>query len=122
ELGRAIGVQGAAQAIGLSVGPSVGGLLIGTLGWQWVFYIAVPFGLLGAVLAWFVLPQTEREAAEAEPAKERFDGSGAAIFTAAVALALLALTFGNSWGWASPSLIGCAALAAVAFVAFVQIE
>ncbi|MFI5270163.1 MAG: MFS transporter, partial [Chloroflexota bacterium] len=39
ELGRAIGVQGAAQAIGLSLGPSLGGFLIGALGWQWVFYI-----------------------------------------------------------------------------------
>ena len=36
-LGRAIGVQGAAQAVGLSIGPSVGGFLIDALGWQWVF-------------------------------------------------------------------------------------
>ena len=48
-LGRAIGVQGAAQAVGLSLGPSLGGLLIDSLGWQWVFFIAVPFGLLGTV-------------------------------------------------------------------------
>src|SRR5712692_5472744 len=68
ERGRAIGVQGAAQAVGLSVGPSVGGLLIGTLGWQWVFFIAVPFGLLGTLLAWIILPQTVRagEAPERE--------------------------------------------------------
>src|SRR5262249_52174923 len=66
-LRRAIGVQGAAQAVGLSVGPSVGGLIIDALGWQWVFFIAVPFGLVGALLGWLVLPRTTRdEVAEAE--------------------------------------------------------
>lgn len=45
-LGRAIGVQGAAQAIGLSVGPSLEGLLNDCLGWRWVFFIAVPFSVL----------------------------------------------------------------------------
>src|SRR5438067_7044452 len=69
ELGRAIGVQGAAQAVGLSFGPSVGGVLIAAAGWQWVFFIAVPFGLAGTVLAWLVLPQTERAA---EHVPERF--------------------------------------------------
>src|SRR4029077_9461797 len=63
-LGRAIGIQGAAQAIGLSVGPSVGGLLIDALGWQWVFFIAVPFGVIGTLLGWLVLPRTTREAVQ----------------------------------------------------------
>src|SRR5438874_3839620 len=105
-LGRAIGVQGAAQAVGLSVGPSVGGLLIDLLGWQWVFFIAVPFGLLGTVLGWLVLPRTTREAvAELATKPERFDWVGAALLGPAVALLLLGVTFGNSWGWSSPRLI-----------------
>jgi EmrB/QacA subfamily drug resistance transporter len=101
-LGRAIGVQGAAQAVGLSVGPSVGGLLIDSLGWQWVFFIAVPFGIVGTVLAWFVLPCTTREAvADAAHEPERFDWVGAALLGPAVALVLLLITFGNAWGWTS---------------------
>lgn len=112
-LGRAIGVQGAAQAVGLSVGPSVGGLLIDTLGWQWVFFIAVPFGLIGTVLGWLVLPCTSRAAtAEAAEEPQRFDWLGATLLGPAVALILLGLTFGNSWGWSSPMLllIGIAAI------------
>jgi EmrB/QacA subfamily drug resistance transporter len=116
-LGRAIGVQGAAQAIGLSVGPSVGGLLIDTMGWQSVFFIAVPFGILGTVLGWLVLPCTSREAvAEASQEPERFDWLGAALLGPAVSLILLALTFGDTWGFLSPQLaltvvvaIGCLA-------------
>jgi EmrB/QacA subfamily drug resistance transporter len=121
QLGRAIGVQGAAQAVGLSVGPSVGGFLIETLGWQWVFFIAVPFGLIGAALAWFVLPQTNR-AEETETGKERFDWWGALTFAAAIAFALLGLTFGNSWGWSSAALLGTLALAAVSLTAFIRVE
>ena len=122
-LGRAIGIQGAAQAVGLSVGPSVGGLLIDTLGWQWVFFIAVPFGLLGTVLGWLVLPCTTREAvasAAAEP--ERFDWLGALLLGPAVALVLLGLTYGNTWGWTSPLLVLVGAAAAGCLGAFWRAE
>jgi EmrB/QacA subfamily drug resistance transporter len=105
-LGRAIGIQGAAQAVGLSVGPSVGGLLIDTLGWQWVFFIAVPFGLLGTALGWIVLPVTARGApSEGGRESERFDWLGAALLGSGVALILLALTYANTWGWSSPTLL-----------------
>ncbi|MFI5269674.1 MAG: MFS transporter, partial [Chloroflexota bacterium] len=119
ELGRAIGVQGAAQAVGLSIGPSVGGFLIAAFGWQWVFYISVPFGLLGTVVAWFVLPRTERFD---KGAKQRFDWLGAVILTTAIALALFALTFGNSWGWASPRLLAAVVASALALAIFGWIE
>jgi EmrB/QacA subfamily drug resistance transporter len=120
ELGRAIGVQGAAQAIGLSVGPSAGGILIGAFGWQWVFFIAVPFGLMGTIMAWFILPQTVR-AGEAGP-PERFDWWGALTFALAVALALLSLSFGSTWGWTSPRLLACLVVTLAAGALFLVIE
>ena len=122
-LGRAIGVQGAAQAVGLSVGPSIGGLIIDALGWQWVFFIAVPFGLIGTVLAWLVLPTTTRAAvAEAAGEHERFDWLGAVLLGPSVALILAALTFGNTWGWTSPQLFSTAVLAVLSLVAFTRTE
>ena len=122
-LGRAIGVQAAAQAVGLSVGPSVGGLIIDTLGWQWVFYIAVPFGLVGSILAWLVLPTTTRDAvAEVAVEHERFDWAGAVLLGVGVVLLLAALTYGNTWGWGSPQLILTAALAGAALIAFWRAE
>jgi EmrB/QacA subfamily drug resistance transporter len=118
-LGRAIGVQGAAQAVGLSVGPSVGGVLIDSLGWQWVFFIAVPFGLLGTVFGWLVLPRTSREAvAEVAHEPQRFDWLGAALLGPAVALVLLGLTYGNTWGWTSPRFALTVALACICLATF----
>jgi EmrB/QacA subfamily drug resistance transporter len=123
RLGRAIGLQGAAQAIGLSLGPSLGGFLIDTLGWRWVFFIAVPFGIVGSVLAWFILPCTSRAALRAaHRVQERFDWPGALLLGPAMTLALLALTFGNTWGWFSPSLLAVACLAALCLVFFVAVE
>jgi EmrB/QacA subfamily drug resistance transporter len=119
ELGRAIGVQGAAQAVGLSVGPSVGGFLIAAFGWQWVFYIAVPFGLAGTVLAWFVLPITE---SRRERVVERFDWWGAVLFTIAVIFALLVLTFGNAQGWLSARILAYLAFAIAGFASFLVVE
>jgi EmrB/QacA subfamily drug resistance transporter len=121
SLGRAIGVQGAAQAVGLAVGPSVGGLLIAALGWQWVFLIAVPFGLVGAILGWLVLPTTVHTP-RAEAEAERFDWRGAGLFAPAIALGLLALSYGNVWGWTSPRLVAVVAATLVLFVAFLVAE
>ncbi|BAS11702.1 uncharacterized MFS-type transporter Rv1250/MT1289 [Arthrobacter sp. Hiyo8] len=62
KLGKAIGLQGAAQAIGLAMGPSVGGLLIGLGGWRWVFFVNIPAGVIGLLLGWFLLPRTHVKA------------------------------------------------------------
>ncbi|HEY5224641.1 MAG TPA: MFS transporter [Microbacteriaceae bacterium] len=62
ELRRAIGIQGAAQALGLALGPAVGGVLIGLGGWQWIFWINLPAGILGLAMGWFLLPRTRARA------------------------------------------------------------
>ena len=72
--GRAIGLFAAAQAVGVSAGPVIGGLLLGTLGWRWVFWVSVPFGIVGILVGWFVLPQTTGLATE-----KRFDWKGALL-------------------------------------------
>lgn len=122
RLGRAIGIQGAAQAIGLSVGPSVGGLLIDAFGWRWVFFIAVPFGLLGTLLAWLILPCSNATLQPAREAPERFDWFGAVLLGPSVALLLLALTFANDWGWTSPLFFAVSVCAAVSLGLFLAAE
>ena len=57
-LARGLGVQGAAQAVGLALGPAIGGLLLALGGWQLIFLVNLPAGVLGIALAWVLLPRS----------------------------------------------------------------
>ena len=54
----ALGVQAAAQAVGLASGPVIGGLLVAAAGWRWVFFLNVPVGMLAVVAGIYLLPRT----------------------------------------------------------------
>ena len=105
SLGKAIGIQGAAQAIGLALGPSVGGLLLAVGGWRLLFMVNVPFGVLG-VLAGLVFIPRSLKLSDRVP----FDYTGLVLFFPAVVAVLSAISFGNSYGWTSPLIIGLASL------------
>ncbi len=117
RLGRGIGVQGTAQALGLAFGPFVGGLLIGLGGWRLIFLVNIPIGVLGVITAWLFVPRSH-DLAEDEP----FDWLGLALFVPALTSLLLALSFGNERGWGSPTVVGLVVLAIVSGVGFVARE
>jgi EmrB/QacA subfamily drug resistance transporter len=100
RLGRGLGVQGAAQALGLALGPTVGGFLIALGGWRWIFWVNVPFGFIGAGLGWVFLPRSR----DLGPGSA-FDWWGAGLLASAVAAVLWVVSFGNSYGWTSPRII-----------------
>jgi EmrB/QacA subfamily drug resistance transporter len=56
----ALGVQAAAQALGLALGPTLGGVLVDALGWRWVFGVNVPVGVLGLIAGRYLLPRTRQ--------------------------------------------------------------
>lgn len=56
----ALGVQAAAQALGLALGPTLGGVLVDVLGWRWVFGVNVPVGVLGLIAGRYLLPRTRQ--------------------------------------------------------------
>ena len=107
----------AAQAVGISAGPVVGGLLIGTLGWPWVFWINVPFGLISIVAGWLVLPVTPRQGSS-----QTFDWRGALLLAPALTFAVLALNQVSAWGPTSPALLGSVGAAIVLIFLFVRQE
>jgi len=115
--GRALGIQSAAQAVGLSAGPVIGGLLLDTLGWQWVFWINVPVGLAGAVIGWLVIPVTQEL-----PADGRFDWKGALLIVPALTALMAVLNEGYAWGLTSPALVGSALLAIILPTLFLRTE
>jgi EmrB/QacA subfamily drug resistance transporter len=111
--GKAIGFQGSAQAVGLSIGPAVGGALIALFGWRAIFYVNVPVGIIGTLLGALLLPR-DRIRAERQP----FDWYGMLLFAPILVAIMLAMTEGPAWGWASPPILGMFAAAIVLMLGF----
>ncbi|HVC70259.1 MAG TPA: MFS transporter [Acidimicrobiales bacterium] len=116
-LGRGLGIQGAAQALGLALGPTVGGILLAAGGWRLLFFVNVPAGILGTVAAWLFVPRSRDLRS-----RSRFDWIGLGLFLPAVVALLVAVTFGAHWGWLSSRTVCLLLVAAAAAAAFVAWE
>ena len=96
ERGRAMGIIGAIVSVGIVVGPALGGVIIGALSWRWIFYVNLPIGILGTMLA-------ARNVPDFKPAgKQRFDFAGALTLCLSLLSLLLGLTFGQQQGFFTP--------------------
>ena len=100
ERGNAIGIQGAFQALAMSVGPFVGGILIATIGWRAIFYLNIPIGILGTLTAIFILPPNQKV-----EKKEKIDYLGTLFFASGLGLIVLAFNQGVNLGWGSHTII-----------------
>ena len=114
---RAMGIFAGAQAIGVSAGPAIGGVLLGSLSWHWIFWVTVPFAALGAVLGWLLVPVSGRPATDTS-----FDWIGALLLVPALTALMLAIAKLNVWGALSVGVLCCAAVAILLFVGFVRQE
>ncbi|TPK61687.1 MFS transporter [Mesorhizobium sp. B2-4-19] len=90
--GSAMGLLGAMSAIGTTLGPSLGGLLIAGLGWRAIFLVNVPLGLLTFALAWRALPAGNKNA---QAAQGKFDAMGTVLLALTLAAYALAMTLGQ---------------------------
>lgn len=89
----AVGWWTAAGGVSIAAGPVLGGLLVETLGWRWVFFVNLPICLLGAALTQVIAPPTPPKPS-APP-----DLSGQLLAVAAVTLVVGALIEGGHRGW-----------------------
>lgn len=117
KTGSAMGLLGTMSAVGTALGPTLGGLLIAGLGWQAIFWVNVPLGVLTFLLALRFLP-VDRPGPKT--ASSSFDGLGTLVLALTLAAYALAMTLGRgSFGWLNS--IGLLAAAAGAGV-FVWVE
>lgn len=117
ERGRALGFNAVAVAVGLSLGPVLGGLLVEHFGWRSIFYINLPIGIAGTWWAARVLPPPPSRIQRAA-----FDIPGAVTLFVALFSMLLALSQGEAWGWGSPATVGLLAAGAAGLAGFVALE
>src|SRR5215212_2235722 len=111
QRGTAIGIWAGTSAMALAIGPLLGGVITEQINWSWIFFINVPVGILGIVVARLVIDESKDTAHE-----QRLDIPG--LVTSAVGL--FGLTYGlieaNNYGWTSPRILALFAIAAAGLV------
>ncbi len=90
--GAAMGLWGATAGTATLVGPLVGGLLVGALGWEWIFFVNIPVGIIGFVAAWIFVPRLETH-------PHRFDVLGVMLSALSVFLIVFGLQEGERYRW-----------------------
>ncbi len=117
ERGRALGTMGAVVSVGIAVGPPLGGLLIGLVGWQSVFWVNLPVGLITAFFVWRFVPDLR----SARPG-QRFDLAGAVILMAVLITYASGMTRGQSIGFSSPWVLALLIAAGLGLLVFLAVE
>jgi EmrB/QacA subfamily drug resistance transporter len=117
ERGKAMGLIGTVVSIGSLAGPVMGGFLIQNVGWQSIFYINIPVGIFGTVMALKILQKEETTTRN-----QTFDiPGGLTLFISLISL-LLALSEGQEKGWGSSFILSLFVSSIVFFILFVRIE
>ncbi len=116
ERGKAMSLWGATAGVATLVGPLLGGILVDGLGWEWIFFVNVPVGVIGLVAAWRLVPRLETH-------PHRFDWLGVALSGVGMIALVFGIQEGHQYDWSTitgwlsvPLLIGVGIVLLVAFV------
>ncbi len=90
--GSAMALWGATAGLATLVGPILGGILVDTAGWEWIFFINVPIGIIGLVLAWRLVPVLETHS-------HSFDWIGVALSATGMFLLTFGIQEGETYDW-----------------------
>ena len=116
QRGMVLGVTGLMVSIGAVSGPTIGGLLLGTLSWHWIFFVNLPIGVIGLLMVWRFVPNHRPEGGE------KFDFAGAGAMFIVLLSLLLGLTLGQNQGFTSLPVLVLFVVFVISLVAFIRIE
>lgn len=116
ERGKALGLVGGIVSVGIAIGPSIGGFLLDTLTWHWIFFVNLPIGIVGTLIAVRFVPVLRPEGGQ------RFDYWGAATLLIALLGLLLALSFGQNVGFTDGRVLALFAVFVLFTAVFVYIQ
>ena len=117
ERGRALGIVGSIASVGISLGPAIGGLIIGMVGWRWIFLIKVPLGVIGLFAALKFLPMIPPR-----QTNQRFDILGALIIFITLGCFALGMTFAQDQGLGNHLVLALLLVSALGAISFMKIE
>ncbi|HEX3617172.1 MAG TPA: MFS transporter [Solirubrobacteraceae bacterium] len=116
QLGVAMGTNTMVAAVGLVIGPVLGGALV-DISWHWVFWFNVPFGLLGSVWAFTILREITGRGEDTS-----FDALGTGTFLIGLTGLVLGISKGGIEGWQGPVVFGGLIAAVIFLPLFVYVE
>jgi EmrB/QacA subfamily drug resistance transporter len=116
ERGRALGISGSIISIGIVVGPTLGGLLIDAFSWRWIFFVNLPIGIAGTLLAWRFIPNVRQTGGQ------RFDFLGAGALFISLFSLLMALTLGQQFGFGHRLVLLLFAVFSLSLLLFIAVE
>jgi EmrB/QacA subfamily drug resistance transporter len=116
ERGRALGIIGSLVSVGIVLGPTLGGLIIGVLSWRWIFIVNLPVGIVGTLMVVRFVPATR------PPGGQRFDYGGALTLFVSLTSLLLGLTLGQPLGFGDWRVLLLFAVWVFFLLAFIVIE
>ena len=116
ERGKAIGLWGAMNGIGVALGPLLGGLLLTHFDWNSIFFINIPIVLVALIAGFFLIPESR------DPKPRRLDLVGTFLSAITLFLLVFGLIKGSDWGWTNGVVLACLAVAVAAGFLFVLWE
>ncbi|MNK06042.1 Multidrug resistance protein stp [compost metagenome] len=116
ERGRALGLIGTFVSLGSIAGPSIGGVLVSSLGWEYIFWVNIPIGLVAIGLGWKVLP------GDLVKSRTRMDLPGSLLFALFILLLFAGLLLGQQAGYDNGWIITSLIVSGAAFLLFLWVE
>ena len=116
ERGTAFGVFGAVTGGAVAVGPVIGGVITSGIGWEWIFFVNIPIGIVAVLIAFRKVEDSR------DPDATGIDWAGLVTFSAALFLLVYALVQGNEKGWGSTEIVALLIAAVVLLALFVTVE
>jgi EmrB/QacA subfamily drug resistance transporter len=121
ERGKALGIIGAVVSLGIALGPSVGGVLVGAAGWRSIFMVNLPIGILASLVVNKYVPNTRTNQHKDQP-RQRFDFWGSLVISVVLVCFSLGMTEGQRQGFLNPFPLGLLLFSTLSLVGFIVIE
>ncbi len=116
ERAKAIGIWAGVSGLALALGPTAGGWVVEHAGWEWIFFLNVPIGVVAAIVATRVVSESRAEVTR------HIDTVGLALGTAGLLSLTYALIEANQRGWGDAEIIGVLSLGVILIAAFISWE
>lgn len=116
ERGKALGFTGLMVSLGVIAGPTIGGMILEHLTWNWLFFVNIPVGMIGIPMVLRFVPAIRPRG------QQRFDYWGALLLFSGLCCLLLGLSLGQERGFGNPLVLALIGVFLAMIALFIRVE